>query len=50
MRCVAVALPDAALRFAVSVSGPAPRMTDELLAQAVPILRDAAAGLAADLS
>ena len=50
VRCVAVALPDAALRLAVSVSGPAPRMTDELLAQAVPLLRDAAAGLAADLS
>ena len=33
-----------------SVSGPAPLMTDELLTLAVPVLRDAAARMAAELS
>jgi IclR family acetate operon transcriptional repressor len=50
VRCVAVAVPDTAVRLAVSVSGPAPRMTDELVAHAVPILREATGRLAAELS
>ena len=50
VRCVAVALPAGALRLAVSVSGPAPRMTDDLLAEAVPILHASADRLAADLA
>jgi IclR family acetate operon transcriptional repressor len=50
VRCVAVAVPGSTLRLAMSVSGPAPRMTDELVAHAVPVLRAAAAGLASELS
>ena len=50
VRCVAVALPDTAIRLAVSVSGPAPRMTDELVAHAVPILRETTGRLAAELA
>ena len=50
VRCVAVAVPDTAIRLAVSVSGPAPRMTDELVAHAVPILRETTKRLAAELS
>ncbi|MFY0406396.1 IclR family transcriptional regulator [Solicola sp. PLA-1-18] len=50
VRCVAVAVPQATVRLAVSVSGPAPRMTDELLDRAVPVLRRVAAQLAHDLA
>lgn len=50
VRCVAVAVPGSTLRLAISVSGPAPRMTDEVLAHAVPVLQDAATRFAADLS
>ena len=50
VRCVAVALPAGALRLALSISGPAPRMTDELLDDAVPLLQRTAARLAADLT
>lgn len=50
VRCVAVVVPDATLRLAVSVSGPAPRMTDELLRDAVPVLQEAARDLGAALS
>ncbi|MDO9380240.1 MAG: IclR family transcriptional regulator [Nocardioidaceae bacterium] len=50
VRCVAVAVPQASVRLAVSVSGPEPRMSDELLARAVPILRRAAEQLAHDLA
>ena len=50
VRCVAVALPDAPARLGLSVSGPATRMTDEAIAQAVPLLRSAAADLSRDLS
>lgn len=49
VRCVAVALDRGPLALALSISGPAPRMTDELVAEAVPLLRRAAASLAADL-
>ncbi|MBP2367986.1 IclR family transcriptional regulator [Pseudonocardia parietis] len=44
VRCVAVAL-DAPVLVAVSVSGPSTRMTDDLVAAAVPRLRSAARAL-----
>jgi IclR family transcriptional regulator, acetate operon repressor len=37
-------------RLAISVSGPAARMTNELVRRAVPLLKEACAGLSADLS
>ena len=49
VRCVAVAVPPATsgtLRLAVSVSGPEPRMTDDVVARAVPLLQRTAASLA----
>jgi IclR family acetate operon transcriptional repressor len=49
VRCVAVAVPDAPARLALSVSGPVARMTDDLIARAAPLLHKAAAGLARDL-
>lgn len=49
VRCVAVAVPDAPSRLALSVSGPAGRMTEDLMHQAVPMLKDAAAALSRDL-
>jgi IclR family acetate operon transcriptional repressor len=50
VRCVAVAVPGSTVQLAMSVSGPATRMTDELLEQAVPVLRDAAQRFGAELS
>jgi IclR family acetate operon transcriptional repressor len=50
VRCVAVAVPDAPSRLALSVSGPAPRMTDSLIDRAVPLLVEAGAALSRDLS
>jgi IclR family transcriptional regulator, acetate operon repressor len=50
VRCVAVAIPNAPSRLAISVSGPAGRMTDELVERAVPLLTDVATALSADLS
>ena len=50
VRCVAVALSDTATRIAISVSGPAPRMTTEMVRRAVPTLNRTAAALAADLA
>jgi len=50
VRCVAVAVPRAPSRIALSVSGPAPRMTDDLVARAVPQLIDAALRLSDDLA
>ncbi|SDT11221.1 transcriptional regulator, IclR family [Nocardioides scoriae] len=53
VRCVAVALPlrpgSAPVRLALSISGPAPRMSDDLVAEAVPLLRRTAATLADDV-
>lgn len=49
VRCVAVAVPDAPTRLAMSVSGPAGRMTEELVARAVPLLTSAGEALSADL-
>ncbi len=50
VRCVAVAVPGSTLRLALSLSGPAPRMTDDLLALAVPLLQQAARGLGEELA
>ncbi len=51
VRCVAVALPDGpASRMAVSVSGPLTRMTDPVVARAVPLLQVAAERLAAEIT
>jgi len=50
VRCVAVAVPGNTLRLAMSVSGPAPRMSDALLVDAVPVLKQTAVDLGADLA
>ncbi len=52
VRCVAVAVdvPGSTLQLAFSVSGPAPRMTADLVAHSVPVQRETAAGLVADLT
>ena len=50
VRCVAVAIPEAPARLGVSISGPAGRMTDELIERAVPLLNSAGKALAVDLS
>lgn len=50
VRCVAVAVPDVAFRLAISISGPATRMTDEVVERAVPLLSVAGAALSADLA
>ncbi|MCW2847503.1 MAG: IclR family transcriptional regulator [Marmoricola sp.] len=49
VRCVAVAVPGNSLRLAISVSGPAPRMSDALLTDAVPVLQATAVALGAEL-
>ena len=41
VRCVAVAVPDVSSRLAISVSGPAGRMSEELVERAVPLLQEA---------
>lgn len=48
VRCVAVALPGEPVRAALSVSGPAPRMTQTVIDRAVPLLHATAARLAED--
>lgn len=50
VRCVAVPVRDAPARMAMSISGPAPRMTDDLLGRSVPVLLSTAEVLAAELS
>ena len=50
VRCVAVAVPGGANHAALSVSGPSPRMTADVLRQAIPLLTDAARALADDLA
>jgi IclR family acetate operon transcriptional repressor len=45
VRCVAVPVPGTANRLAVSVSGPVPRMTHDVVTRAVPLLRVAAEAL-----
>jgi IclR family acetate operon transcriptional repressor len=50
VRCVARPVPGPLGTLAVSVSGPAPRMTADLVARAVPLLRDAGERLAVELA
>lgn len=50
VRCVAVAVPDAPRPMALSMSGPLPRMTDGVVAAAVPILSQAALRISEELS
>ena len=50
VRCVAVPVTGPLGTLAVSVSGPAPRMTADLVARAVPLLHEAAERLAAELA
>lgn len=50
VRCVAVPVLGTSNRLAVSVSGPAPRMTSDVVERAVPLLRQAATDLADELS
>ncbi len=49
VRCVAVAVPNVSSRLAISVSGPAERMTDSVIERAVPLLDKAGAALSHDL-
>ena len=49
VRCVAVAVPDAPTPLAISISGPAGRMTEPLVDQAIPLLTQAAKALSDDL-
>jgi IclR family acetate operon transcriptional repressor len=50
VRCVAVPVPAGAVEAALSVSGPEGRLPLDDLPRLVPVLRAAAAGLAAELS
>jgi IclR family acetate operon transcriptional repressor len=50
VRCVAVPVLGTSNRLAVSVSGPAPRMTPDVVERAVPLLRQAAEDLADELN
>lgn len=50
VRCVAVPLPGTKPRLALSVSGPAPRVSPELVERAVPLLGKVAAELAHELA
>ncbi|KQY63601.1 MULTISPECIES: IclR family transcriptional regulator [unclassified Nocardioides] len=49
VRCVAVLVPDSAERFALSVSGPTTRMSDEVVSRVVPLLIRASWDIAAVL-
>lgn len=49
VRCAAVAVPDAPRAMAMSVSGPLPRMPEDMVARAAPILARAAAEFSEDL-
>ena len=49
VRCVAVAVPDAPRAMALSMSGPLPRMSDDVVAKAAPILHRAAEQISAEL-
>ncbi len=50
VRCVAVALAGTSARIAISVSGPAPRMTKDAVRRTVPVLIRTATALATDLA
>jgi IclR family acetate operon transcriptional repressor len=49
VRCVAVAVPNAPARLAMSISGPTARMNQALVKRAIPLLTTTAAALSADL-
>ena len=49
VRCVAVPVEGALGTLGISVSGPAPRMTPELIERAVPLLRQAGVRLSAEI-
>jgi IclR family acetate operon transcriptional repressor len=49
VRCVAVAVPGLPTPMAISVSGPAPRMTDDLVRRAVPVITEVATALSREL-
>ncbi len=50
VHCVAVPITGAGSRMAISVSGPAPRMTSDLVERAIPMLTEASGLLAAELA
>lgn len=50
VRCFSVAVPEAPTPMAISVSGPTSRMDQSFADKAVPLLQDAAAGIADELS
>ncbi|MEU1788548.1 IclR family transcriptional regulator [Streptomyces sparsogenes] len=50
VRCLAVAVPDSPTAAAISISGPAGRVTDEATEDIVPILKEVAADLSAALA
>ncbi len=50
MQCVALPVRGPHGTLAVSVSGPIPRMTPDLLARAVPLLRESGDRLAVELA
>ncbi|MGW0227989.1 IclR family transcriptional regulator [Actinopolymorpha singaporensis] len=50
VRCVALTVPGTPTPTALSVSGPEARITDDVVAGAVPLLRQAASDLSAELS
>jgi IclR family acetate operon transcriptional repressor len=49
VRCVAVAVPGSRPQLAVSTSGPTSRMSDDLVARAVPLLQGVAAAIADEM-
>ena len=49
VRCVAVAVPGAVPPLAVSTSGPTARMTEQLLARAIPLLQQVAGAIADEM-
>ncbi|MEV6769223.1 IclR family transcriptional regulator [Nocardia sp. NPDC051030] len=49
VRCVAVSVPDAPARLAISISGPVGRMTEDLIERAAPLLAQIGRELSADL-
>ena len=50
VRCVAVPVPGALGPLGISVSGPAPRMTAELVERAVPLLRKTGERLSSEIT
>ena len=49
VRCVAVVVPGAPQPMALSMSGPLPRMGDDVITRSVPVLRRAAGRIGAEL-